>query len=103
MEPYANHTFQPAAPALRADLAAASWRLLAIAAPGRPAVRPYLEEQPRIADVSRTHPLYTAAASAVASGVMPLLEGGRFDAARSLTGAEAAAAVGRLRALLAVE
>jgi len=103
MEPYANHTFQPAAPALRADLAAASWRLIAIAAPARPAVRPYLEEQPRIADVSRTHPLYTAAASAVASGVMPLLEGGRFDAARSLTGAEAAAAVGRLRALLALE
>ena len=101
MEPYANHTFQPAAPALRADLAAASWRLLAIAAPGRPALRPYLEERPRIADVARTHPLYLAAASAVASGVMPLLDGGRFDAARGLSGAEAAAAVGRLRALLA--
>ena len=103
MEPYANHTFQPAAPALRADLAAASWRLLAIAAPAKPALRPYLTEQPRIADVGRTHPLYTAAASAVASGVMPLLDGNRFEAARGLSGAEAAAAVGRLRALLAVE
>ena len=103
MEPYANHTFQPAAPALRADLAAASWRLLAIAAPSRPGLRPYLEEQPRITDVARTHPLYTAAASAVASGVMPMLDGGRFDAARSLTGAEAVAAVGRLRTLLALE
>jgi tetratricopeptide (TPR) repeat protein len=103
MEPYANHTFQPSAPALRADLAAASWRLLALAAPARPALRPYLQDQPRIADVARTHPLYSAAASAVASGVMPLLEDGRFDAARGLSGAEAAAAVFRLRALLAVE
>jgi tetratricopeptide (TPR) repeat protein len=100
MEPYANHTFQPAAPALRADLAAASWRLLALAAPARPALRPYLQEQPRIADVASTHPLYTAAASAVASGVMPLVDGGRFDAARSLSGAEAVAAIGRLRALI---
>ena len=103
MEPYANHTFQPGAPALRADLAAASWRLLALAAPTRPAVRPYLQEKPRIADVARSHPLYTAASSAVASGVMPLLEGGRFEAARGLSGAEAAAALGRLRALLAPE
>ena len=103
MEPYANHTFQPAAPALRADLAAASWRLLAIAAPGKPALRSYLKERPRISDVASTHPLYLAAASAVASGVMPLLDGGRFDAARGLSGAEAAAAVGRLRALVAAE
>jgi tetratricopeptide (TPR) repeat protein len=103
MEPYANHTFQPAAPALRADLAAASWRLLALAAPARPALRPYLDEQPRIADVAQTHPLYTAAASAVSSGVMPLGDGGRFDAARGLSGAEAAAAIGRLRALVGVE
>jgi len=103
MEPYANHTFQPAAPALRADLAAASWRLLALAAPTRPAVRRYLQDRPQIADVAATHPLYTAASSVVASGVMPLLDGGRFDAARGLSGAEAATAVARLRTLLAVE
>jgi tetratricopeptide (TPR) repeat protein len=103
MEPYANHTFQPAAPALRADLAAASWRLLALAAPARPQLRPYLQDQPRIADVASTHPLYTAAASAVASGVLPLVDGARFDAARGLSGAEAAAAIGRLRALIGTE
>jgi len=103
MEPYPNHTFQPSAPALRADLAAASWRLLALAAPARPTLRPYLQERPQIADVSRTHPLYAAAASVVASGTMPLLEGGRFDAARVLSGADAAAAVTRLRTLLAIE
>jgi tetratricopeptide (TPR) repeat protein len=103
MEPYPNHTFQPAAPALRADLAAASWRLLAMAAATRPAVRSLLQEHPQIADVSQRHPLYPAASSAVAAGVLPLLDGGRFDAARALTGPEAAAAVGRLRSLLALE
>jgi GTPase len=103
MEAYPNHTFQPTAPALRADLAAASWRLLALAGPARPAVRPYLQARPVIADVSEKHPLYLAAASAVAAGVMPLLEKGRFDAARGLSGAEVAAAVGRLRTLLALE
>jgi tetratricopeptide (TPR) repeat protein len=103
MEPYPNHTFQPAAPALRADLAAASLRLLALAAPTHPALRPYLQERPQIADVSQKHPLYSAAASAVAAGVLPLLDGGRFEAARALSGADAAAAVGRLRSLLALD
>ena len=103
MEPYPNHTFQPAAPALRADLAAAALRLLALAAPARPGVRPVLQERPQIADVPQKHPLYFAAASAVASGAMPLLDGGRFDAARPLSGPDAAAAIGRLRALLALE
>jgi GTP-binding protein HflX len=103
MEPYPNHTFQPSAPAVRADLAAASWRLLALAAPTRPAVRPYLQERPEIADVPQKHPLYFAAASAVASGAVPLVDGGRFDGARPLSGAEVASAIGRLRTLLAPE
>ena len=103
MEPYPNHTFQPTAPALRADLAAATLRLLALAAPTRPALRPYLQERPPIADVSPKHPLYSAAASAVAAGVMPLLDGGRFEASRALSGADAAAAVGRLRTLLSLD
>ncbi|HZI81686.1 MAG TPA: GTPase HflX [Vicinamibacterales bacterium] len=103
MEPYPNHTFQPSAPAVRADLAAASWRLLALAAPARPALQPYLRERPQIADMPQKHPLYFAAASAVASGTMPLLDGGKFDAARTLSGADAAAAVRHLRTLLALE
>jgi len=103
MEPYANHTFQPTAPALRADLAAAVWRLLALAAPARPAVREYLAERPRIADVTQRHPLYPAAAASVAAGVLPLLDGDRFNASRGLSGAEVTAAVGRLQTLLAIE
>jgi GTP-binding protein HflX len=103
MEPYPNHTFQPAAPALRADLAAASLRLLALAAPTHPAVRPYLQQRPQIVDMSQKHPLYSAAASAVAAGVIPLLDGGKFEASRALSGADAVEAVGRLRTLLAVD
>jgi hypothetical protein len=34
---------------------------------------------------------------------MPLVDGGRFDAARRLSGADAAAAAGRLRARVATE
>ena len=74
-----------------------------LAAPTHPALRPYLQERPQIADVSQKHPLYSAAASAVAAGVLPLLDGGRFEAARALSGADAAAAVGRLRSLLALD
>ena len=103
MEPYPNHTFQPSAPALRADLAAASLRLLALAAPTHPAVRPFLQQHPQIADVGQKHPLYSAAASAVAAGVMPLLDGGRFEASRAVSGADAAEAPGRLRSLLTLE
>ena len=78
-------------------------RLLALAAPARPALQPYLRERPQIADMPQKHPLYFAAASAVASGTMPLLDGGKFDAARTLSGADAAAAVRHLRTLLALE
>jgi hypothetical protein len=34
---------------------------------------------------------------------MPLLDGGKFEASRALSGADAAQAVGRLRTLLALE
>jgi hypothetical protein len=47
------------------------------------------------------HLSYPAAAVAVASGIMPLLEGGRFDVARPVTGAEAIDVIARLRSLAA--
>ena len=40
-----------------------------------------------------------AVADAVASGVLPLLDDGRFDTDRPVSGAEAIAAVDRIRAL----
>ena len=51
--------------------------------------------------MTASHLSYPAAAAAVAAGVMPLLEGGRFSVGRPVSGAEAVEAVGRLRALAA--
>ena len=52
-----------------------------------------------IADMTSTHLSYNAAAVAVSSGVMPLLDGGRFQVGRVVTGAEAVEIVERLRAM----
>lgn len=99
IEPFANHTFQPRAAVTRAALAGVVSRIVALLALGRPELQPYLTERPRIADMPPAHLSYPAAAVAVASGVMPLLAGDRFEVARAVTGPEAAEAVRRLRAL----
>ena len=63
------------------------------------AARERLAGRPTIADLSPGHLRYPAAATAVASGVMPLLEGDRFQVARPVSGAEAVEVVARVRAL----
>jgi hypothetical protein len=45
------------------------------------------------------HLSYPAAAVAVASGVLPLRDGGRFQVADAVSGSEAVDAIARLRAL----
>ncbi|MBF8299767.1 MAG: hypothetical protein HW394_137 [Acidobacteria bacterium] len=99
MEPFANHTFQPGARITRADLAGAVSRVVAVIAASRPDVRPRLAQRPQIADVAAGHLSYPAVSVAVASGVMPLLDGGRFQVARPVSGAEAIDVVARVRAL----
>jgi tetratricopeptide (TPR) repeat protein len=99
IEPFANHTFQPRSLITRADLAAAVSRAIALLAMERPALRGFLTDRPRIADMAQGHLSYPAAAVAVASGIMPLREGGRFDIARPVSGAEAAEVITRLRSL----
>jgi tetratricopeptide (TPR) repeat protein len=99
MDPFANHSFQPRSRVTRADLAGASSRLVALLAVRRPQLRPHLTARPRIADMPAGHLSYPAAAVAVASGVMRLLEGDRFETGRIVSGAEAAEVVGRVRAL----
>ena len=101
MEPFANHTFQPDGPVTRADLAGAVSRLVALLAVRRPELRPSLSAKPRIADMPPGHLSYPAAAAAVASGVMSLVDGDRFETARPVSGREAADVVGRVRALAA--
>jgi tetratricopeptide (TPR) repeat protein len=99
LEPFANHTFQPRAGVTRADLAGAVSRLVALAAVRRPELRPYLAERPDMADMPTAHLSYPAAAVAVSSGLMPLLDGDRFEAARVVPGPEAAAVIRRVQAL----
>jgi hypothetical protein len=49
--------------------------------------------------MSPSHLNYPAVAAAVSAGVLPLLDDGRFDIERPVAGAEAIAAIDRLRAL----
>lgn len=99
LEPFPNHTFQPRTQVRRADLATAVSRLVAIMAAENPSLRPHLTARPTIADMPAGHLNYPAASVAVASGVVPLLDGNRFQVGRNVTGAEAVEAIDRLRAL----
>ena len=101
MPPFENHTFQPNAAVRRGDLAVAISRLLMLVAAGDAALRGRLAQRPAIADMTRGHVQYVAAASAVASGVMPLLEGDRFQVGRPVSGNETEDVVERVRALSA--
>jgi tetratricopeptide (TPR) repeat protein len=99
IEPFANHTFQPGSPVTRADLASAVSRTVTLAAASRPELRPFLTARPNLADMPTAHLSYPAASVAVASGVMPLAAGSRFEVARLVSGAEAADTILRLRDL----
>jgi tetratricopeptide (TPR) repeat protein len=101
MPPFENHTFQPTAAVRRGDLAVAVGRLLTLVASTDSALRARLSQRPAIADMNRRHVQYTAAAAAVASGVMPLLEGDRFQVGRPVSGSEAVDVMDRVGALSA--
>jgi tetratricopeptide (TPR) repeat protein len=100
MDPFENHTFQPRLVMRRGDLATAVRRVVSMAAATNPGLRSRIAAQPKISDMPPTHLVYPAAAAAVASGVMPLVDGDRFEVNREVTGAEAMSAVERLQALL---
>jgi Tfp pilus assembly protein PilF len=88
VEAFPNHTFQPRALLRRVDLAQATARLLTeLAARGR------------FADMNAGHLAYPAASMAVAAGVMQPTADGAFQPTRVVTGAEASAAIERIRAL----
>jgi hypothetical protein len=98
MPPFDNHTFQPRAALRRVDLAEAAGALLRVMARTNPALQARLGARPAIADMSPSHLNYPAVAAAVSAGVLPLLDG-RFDIERPVSGADAIAAIDRLRAL----
>lgn len=99
MEVYPNHTFQPGGLVRRDDLAQAVSRVLGLVAQQHPGVaKRWADAHPSFSDVPAGHLSYPAAARAVSAGVMTA-DGGRFDLARPVTGAEAIAAVEKLDAL----
>jgi len=99
MPPFENHTFQPNAAIRRGDLAVAISRLLTLVSSNDAALRARLAQRPAISDMNRRHVQYQAAADAVASGVMPLLEGERFLVGRPVSGGEAVETVDRVAVL----
>jgi tetratricopeptide (TPR) repeat protein len=100
MPPFDNHTFQPRAPVRRVDLAEAVNVLLRIVSRTRPALQTQLAARPMIVDVSASHLNYPAVAAAVSTGVLPFVEDRRFDTERRVSGADAIAAIDRLRTLI---
>ena len=100
MPPFDDHTFRPRATLRRVELAQAVSALLTVAGRGNPSVQAQLSVLPAIADVAQSHLNYRAVAAAVATGVMPLLQGNRFNTEQAVSGAEAVAALDRLRALI---
>jgi hypothetical protein len=99
IDAFENHTFQPRQRVRRVDLATAVSRVVNLVAQRQPALRAQLSERPRIADMAPAHLNYPAVAAAVSTGVVPLLEGQRFQTTRPVSGAEAVETVDRLRAL----
>jgi tetratricopeptide (TPR) repeat protein len=98
LEPFPNHTFQPAAVIRRQDLAQAVSRLLSRMSlpPGR---RTWQDAKVTFPDLSASHLAFPDASVAVASGVMTIGPTGEFAPSRAVTGAEAIATVDRLQAL----
>lgn len=97
VEVYDNHTFQPWALVRRGDLARTVSRLLDLARRRDPTIgRAWHADQVRFTDLGPDNLYHRFAALAVASGVMPALEGGAFHVNRVVSGAEAIETLTRL-------
>jgi tetratricopeptide (TPR) repeat protein len=101
LDVYPNHTFQPDSIVRRSDLAQAVSQLLRLLSQQSPVLaEKWKTPQPEIADVDPGNLNYAAISVAIESGVLPLLEGSTFQLSRSVSGAEAVAAMERLEELL---
>ncbi len=99
VEAFPNHTFQPRALVRRVDLAQTLSRLLNVVATTQPArAQAWIGARGRFSDMTTGHLAYPAASMAVAAGAMAAADGA-FQPTRVVTGAEAVAAVDRIRAL----
>ncbi len=99
VEAFPNHTFQPRALVRRVDLAQTLSRLLNVVATTQPArAQAWVGVRGRFSDMTTGHLAYPAASMAVSAGAMTAAEGA-FQPTRVVTGAEAVAAIDRIRAL----
>lgn len=98
MEPYDNHEFQPQALVTRIDLAQSLSRLLEPIVSAAQ-LSAWQGAGAAFSDLSTSHLAYPAASIAVAAGVLAAEAGGSFQPSRLITGAEAVAAIDRLRAM----
>jgi len=96
-----NHTFEPAALVRRVDLADVAARLLRLLPPSPRMTAARATIGPAIADVQPSHLNFAAIAAVVNAGVMPLLDGRRFQVTRAVAGAESIEVVDRIQALIA--
>lgn len=100
MDPYPNHTFQPASVIRRADLADVIARLLPLAAARSPRkLESWRAGRPRFTDLPPGHLNYAAAAMAVAAGVVAPLPDGSFAPGAVVSGQEATAAIDAINKL----
>jgi tetratricopeptide (TPR) repeat protein len=100
MDVLPNHTFLPAQPMRRDELAASLAALVDLAAAGRPAdLDRWKTSRPSFTDVPDGHLFYPAVALAVACGALSASDDGRFQPARPVTGAEFVRAVTRVQAI----
>ncbi len=100
MDPFPNHTFQPGGSVRRGDLASAVSRVLTLIGVEKPRLAArWRDPRPRFSDLSPAHLAYPAAARAVSSGVLDVLDDSSFQLSRPVSGEEALTAVQRLEAL----
>jgi tetratricopeptide (TPR) repeat protein len=99
MDTLANYDFEPQRQVRRGELATTVSRLLSLIASANPDLaRKLAGARVTVNDLAATHLSYGAVSSAVASGVMPLLNG-NFELLRGVSGAEAMDIITRLEAL----
>ncbi|MEQ1730887.1 MAG: tetratricopeptide repeat protein [Vicinamibacterales bacterium] len=99
VEAFPNHTFQPRALVRRVDLAQTLSRLLNVVAAMQPArAQAWIGARGRFSDMTTGHLAYPAVSMAVSAGAMTSSDGA-FQPTRVVMGAEAVAALDRIRAL----
>jgi tetratricopeptide (TPR) repeat protein len=100
MVAFPNHTFQPGGLVRRGDLATIASRALSLVAAGDPRLAASWRTARRsFPDLSPSHLTYPAASLAVEAGVMKTAADGSFLLSHPVTGAEALAAVKKIREL----